>query len=90
MIGPETYTSTDCDQLTLDLFKGEPWDGRSPRSLTRAGLAFIFKPKAPSHEVFFNPENYMLWPIDRPPRGKSSRRAVSPAASLLLPLPRRI
>ena len=35
------------DQLELDLFPGEPWNGHSPRGLTRVALGVIFEPKVP-------------------------------------------
>ena len=39
------------DQFELRLFPGEPWEGRSPRSLTRGWKALFLKPEAPSHEL---------------------------------------
>jgi len=30
-------------QLELDLFPGEPWNGRSPRGLTRVGLGLFLR-----------------------------------------------
>ncbi len=32
-----------CEQMELDLFRGQPWAGRSPRGLTRVALGLIFK-----------------------------------------------
>ncbi len=50
------------EQLQLKLFPGVPWDGRSPRALTRAGSGFILKPEAHRHEVFFaDPDQYDLF-----------------------------
>ena len=41
----------DGDQLRLDLFKGEPWDGRNPRGLTRAFNPLFLGPEPDLHEV---------------------------------------
>ncbi len=73
----------DGDQLRLDLFRGVPWDGQSPRVLTRGFIPLFLRQKPPSHEVFFNPEQLELWPIEAPPREKSPRGST-PGASLLL------
>ncbi len=51
------------DQLRLELFKGVPWDGKSPRVLTKGGKALFLRQKPPSHEVFVDPEQLELWPI---------------------------
>ncbi len=51
------------EQLELDLFPGEPWDGKSPRALTRGRLLFILKPggaKSMRDEV--DPLQYDMWP----------------------------
>ncbi len=60
----------DGDQFRLQLFPGVPWDGQSPRALTRGGLALFLRPEPPSHEVFFDPEQLELWPVERPPMNK--------------------
>ncbi len=73
----------DGDQLRLDLFVDEPWDGQCPRGLTRGFIPLFLRQKPPSHEVFFDPEQLELWPIEEPHRKKSPRRAA-PGASLLL------
>jgi len=78
-------SSRDCVQLEFDLFAGVPWQGRSPRALTRAFFPLFLRQKPPSHEVFFDPEQLELWPIEGLHRKKSLRR-VSAGASLLLPL----
>ncbi len=74
----------DGDQLRLDLFHDVPWDGRSPRGLTRVGLGLYLRPEPPSHEVYFDPEQLEIWPVDRPPREKSLPTVVCGGASLLL------
>ena len=43
-------TQLDLWQVELDAL---PWQGRSPRGLTRARLSVIFKPEAQKHERFF-------------------------------------
>jgi len=40
-------------QLELDLFPGEPWNGRNPRELTRAHLGVIFKPRGAEDDRHF-------------------------------------
>ena len=40
-------------QLQLGLFRNEPWEGRSPRGLTRARLGVIFKPRGVKDDCFF-------------------------------------
>ena len=76
-------------QLSLDLFPGEPWGGRSPRGLTRVTASVIFEPARPPHEVFFDPEQFELWRADGAHGVKGVRRVLSPGAPTLLPLPRR-
>ena len=78
-------SSMNSDQLELALFEELPWQGRSPRVLTKGFIPLFLRQKPPSHEVFFDPEQLELWPIDRPHREKSLRRKA-PGASLLLPL----
>ena len=71
------------DQLNLPLFEGVPWEGQSPRALTRARKALFLRPEPPRHEVFFDPEQLELWPVHR---GHKDRRAplILRGASLLL------
>jgi len=78
-----------CD-IQLELFEGGtvivkvPWDGRSPRALTRVALGITLKAQAKkSASDFVDPEQYDLWlPLkERPPRYSG--------AAPLLPLPRR-
>ncbi len=54
----------DGDQLRLDLFRSVPWDGLSPRGLTRGSLGLFSRQKPPRHEVFFDPEQLELWPVE--------------------------
>ncbi len=55
----------DGDQLRFSLDWGkEPWEGRSPRSLTKVAILLFLRPEPPGHEVFFDPEQYDLWPDD--------------------------
>ncbi len=70
----------DGDQLRLDLFAGVPWDGQSPRALTRGFIPLFLRQKPPSHEVFLIHEQFELWPIDRPPREEGPRRVLSVGA----------
>ncbi len=75
---------SDGDQLRLDLFSDSPWDGRSPRVLTRGHLAVIFKAKAgESTSAFLDPRQVDMWP-SRPAHREKSRRSEAPAAPLLL------
>jgi len=72
----------DGDQLRLALFTDEPWDGQSPRALTRVGLGFILKAEAaPPRGPFHDPEQLELWPVDKPHR---ERGPVYDGAPLLL------
>jgi len=77
-------TPHDSDQLTLDLYPGAPWGGRSPRGLTRVGLGVIFNAERESHEVDPDPAQLDFWPC-----GSKATRVNGPAyggASTLLPL----
>jgi len=76
--------TSDGDQLELDLFRGVPWNGHSPRGLTRGHLAVILKARAEgSVSVFVDREQLLLWPELE----VKARRHASPSAPLLLPLP---
>ncbi len=81
----------DGDQLRLALFDDVPWDGITPRVLTKGHKALSLRQKPPRHEVFFDPEQRELELSDRPHREKSPTLSyASSGASLLLePLPRR-
>ena len=78
-------------QLSLDLFRGEPWDGMSPRALTRGRLGLILKPEvARSVSVFEDILQLELWPIMAERAGKKvvdSFVKESVTAPTLLPLP---
>jgi len=70
-------------QLELGLWKDLPWAGKSPRALTR-GYSFLFlRPEPPRHEVFFDPEQLELWPIDLATK-REEPPGFSRGASLLL------
>ena len=75
--------SVHSDQLNLELFPGVPWDGHSPRALTRVAQILILRRAPPLHEVFFNADQLEFWPLERPHRKKSLAR-ISGGASLLL------
>ena len=77
----------DGDQLELDLFPGVPWNGRSPRALTRCRNGLYLRPEPPGHEVFFDPEQLELWQADRPHRKRGPRRRAA-GAPLLVDLKR--
>ena len=61
------------DQLELALFTGVPWNGIDPRFLTRGRKVLFLRPEPPCHEVFFDPEQIMMWKLvghqeaERPP-----------------------
>ena len=75
----------DMIQLELDLFAGEPWGGHSPRALTKAALAFIFKPQgAKARALFKDPDQLELWAAKKK---RGPRRVVSPGAPSLIPFP---
>ena len=75
------------DQLSLFegglIFPGTPWDGRSPRALTRAWCGFIFKPRGAKSVSDFTID---LAQVDMFPEDFESPRVYSGAPSLL-PLP---
>ncbi len=76
------------EQLDLGLFHNEPWEGRSPRGLTRGHMGLIFKPQGAEHERFFDPEQLELWPIRRSTGRKNAELSFeAPSAPTLLPLP---
>ncbi len=58
------------EQLSLGLFSEEPWDGQSPRYLTR-GRKALFLRQEPQKSVseFVDPDQYDIWPTspERPP-----------------------
>ncbi len=81
------------EQLELGLFRGEPWEGRSPRGLTRGHLGVILKPEAAkSTSAIRDPLQVNLFER-RLAQGKGveGRRPEAPCAPTLLPLkPRRV
>ncbi len=74
------------EQLTLGLYKGVPWDGRSPRVLTRGRLGLIFKTRVVPPRGFpeMDPRQLSLWP-EEPTLKEGPPRYVG--APLLMPLP---
>ena len=71
------------EQLDLGLFKEEPWDGRSPRSLTRVGLGlFSEQERQKSDRFFVDPDQ-----TDMFRRRQKKAPRVSRGAPLLVPLP---
>ncbi len=75
----------DGDQLELDLFPGEPWNGQAPRALTKSRTALFLRPEPHRHEVFFDADQLELWPVHVPHRKKSPRRSTAGASLLLEP-----
>ena len=70
-------------QLELDLFPGEPWQGHSPRALTRGALGLIFKAQAvKSASAVFD-----VTQLDFFPRRRQRLKRKSRTAPTLLPLP---
>ena len=76
------------EQLELGLFRGEPWDGRSPRGLTRVGRGFTLRAQAAGREpIFSDPNQYDIWTPIKGVRKKV--REAAPEAVTLFPLPKR-
>jgi len=71
------------EELELDLFRGEPWGGRSPRGLTRVGLGLILTARADGARVM-TPDPAQL---DLFPRRRQRLKHQSRMAPTLLPLP---
>jgi len=79
------FTFSDSDQYELDLFPGVPWDGRSPRSMTRALTGGLFlRPEPPRHEVYVDAAQLEMWPAKLATPRKRPQQAAG--ASSLLPL----
>ena len=76
----------DGEQLSLDLFVGLPWEGKSPRALTRARSSLFLRPEPPGHEVVLDPLQLELWPVPRKATRKRRPRPGSVGALSLLPL----
>ena len=75
----------DGDQWRLDLFKGEPWDGRSPRGLTRVQISLSLKRELPGHEVYVDPAQLDFF-RRQSEATKRKRLPQAVGASSLLPL----
>ncbi len=77
----------DGDQFDLDLFPGVPWNGRSPRGLTRVGIGLFLRPEPPRHELMDerDPRQFDLWRRMGHTEKKASR-GTSRGAPSLLPL----
>jgi len=75
----------DGDQFELDLYPGEPWNGRSPRVLTRVGEGLFLRPEPPRHEVIHvcDPNQLDLWREKGHTAKKAPRRGSRGAPSLL-------
>jgi len=76
----------DGDQLRLDLFAGEPWDGQSPGALTR-GRSALFLRQGPPEAMRLprDPEQLDLWLVHRPSRERGVLSEVSQGAPSLFP-----
>ncbi len=81
----------DGDQLRLDLFADVPWDGQSPRALTRRFIPLFLRQKPSGSTRFYaDPEQLELWPNEGPtPKEKPSELVFARGAPSLLPLPER-
>jgi len=74
----------DGDQLRLDLYRGTPWDGISPRGLTRSRKVLFLRQEPPCHEVYKDILQIEMWP-----EGVATQKQTRPryaGAPLLLPL----
>jgi len=79
----ERHVPRDGEQLKLGLFRGVPWDGQTPRSLTRVGSGLFLRRKPPKAvRSVEDLEQLEFWPVDGPSRKKSP--GLRPGASLLL------
>ncbi len=71
------------DQFELLLFPGVPWQGRSPRSLTRVRTALFLRQEPPGHVVSRDPMQLEMWPVSGRPHGKKAPERRSGAPLLL-------
>ncbi len=79
---PPVYVRAE--QLELRLSPGVPWDGRSPRGLTRGAMGVILKAGAGGHEPVADPLQLELFVR---PIGTRRKRRKAPSAVPLIPLP---
>ena len=64
------YHPADGDQFVLELgVVSLPWDGKSPRSLTRVQSSLFLRQEPPGHEVGLDPAQLELWPEAGRPYG---------------------
>ena len=78
------------EQLELGLFAGVPWEGRSPRVLTRGSMGLILKPEAAkARATFVDPDQIEMFPRRKAPRRYNPPVGRSSGAFSLLLLPRR-
>ncbi len=72
----------DGEQYLLGLkWESEPWEGWTPRSLTRCQSLLFLRPEPPSHEDYFDSEQLELWPVTEATLSEGPRHL--PGAPLL-------
>ncbi len=76
----------DGEQLKLDLFKGVPWGGVSPRGLTRVRILLSLRQEPLGREVVADPMQLELWPEAKKAAIQKGWDPTGPAPSTLLPL----
>ncbi len=86
MDGSELVLLEEEGQLVFALFEGEPWQGRSPRALTRSRKALFLSGSGGVGDVFVDPEQLDFWRRNTRPRVKKRSRPKAGAAPTLLPL----
>ncbi len=79
---PGVALRSGSEQLELQLFPRDPWNGVSPRALTKVGLSAIFKPQAQEHKRFFVDPDQLGLEL----AGEKAPRARSRGAPLLIPI----
>ena len=86
---PSSHGSEVGEQLELGLFVHEPWEGRSPRALTRGHLGVILTDEGEkSTSAPLGPEQLMFaFAVSTRKRSPNNLVVRSPWASPLLPLP---